>query len=519
MILIYVQISNNISEIDGQVYDRDDIPTDPIFLDGDSLLLDNKDHLVWSRGFSFANTRFTKQRWWQPLWWGKQTKLSNYSTLEGHEGDGNSYIEVEFCRGIPDGETTAKDYLVARGFVDGEQYFTKVSNFVEPLNNLSHVTSILWVNDGQYDLAIEKMRGGSLIIWDGESNVEYGNVTDILWTGETSSESTNLLNFDGESNVEFNKITDLFWDDEPQEIPVQEHDDLRPAPSTRYITNVRLDNAIVKDFYITHDVSKPTWPYDIPPWDNYTIMRATFEDNSLKAGNVEWLLNKINNIKIKRRKVGVHQDWITLYTQPIQTEFDLSFYYRDYYCPSGYQFEYAMVPAVDVEEQAYFTTVVKTYFDGLFISDKNKTMKLYSNYLIGQSADNILIGQLQPYNQRFPVIIKNPNVKYRTVTLQGDVLGLSDTNCQIFELNKETRPIIVDQKTEWDDFLCDGKAKIIKDWNGNILLGKITTAPTYTYDKTSGNSKPTLTFGATEVGQYDSQWYMYHHGLIDVEST
>jgi hypothetical protein len=78
---------------------------------------------------------------------------------------------------------------------------------------------------------------------------------------------------------------------------------------------------------------------------------------------------------------------------------------------------------------------------------------------------------------------------------------------------------LVDQKREWDKFLCNGKAKIIKDWNGNILLGKITTAPSYTYDQTSGNGKPTMTFGATEVGEYDNQWYMYNHGLIDVEVT
>ena len=146
-------------------------------------------------------------------------------------------------------------------------------------------------------------------------------------------------------------------------------------------------------------------------------------------------------------------------------------------------------------------------------------MKLYSNYLIGQSTDNILLGILQPYNQTYPVIIKNPNVEYRTIAIQGDVLGISEETCQPFELTNETRPVIVSQKREWDKFLCNGKAKIIKDWNGNILLGRITTAPSYVYDQTSGNSKPTITFGATEVGEYNNQWDMYHHGLIDVEVT
>lgn len=514
----YVQVSNNISEIDGQVWDKDDLPTTPIFLDGNALVLDNGDHLIWSDGFSFANNRFSKQRWWTPIWWGKQTKISNYSTLAGHEGDGKSYIEIEFKRGIPHGETGAKDYLVAKGYVDGVQYFTKVSNYVTPLNNMSQVTSCLWITGNEIDLVLVKIVGGNTLVWNGMSDIQYGVNTELIWDGETATISQNELDWDGASNVEFGKITDMFWEDEPQAVEISEVDDINPPPQIRYMTNVRLDNAIVRDFYVTHDVSQSTYPATMPDWDNYTIMRADF-NNNLRAGNVDWLMTKVNRIKIKRRKVGANEPYITLHVQPIESEYDLSFYYRDYYCPSGYQFEYAMVPCIDEDEQSYFTTIVKTYFDGLFISDKDKTMKLYSNYLIGQSADNILLGALQPYNQTYPIIIKNPNVLYRTVTLQGDILGLNDDTCQTFELTKERRPIIAEQKREWDKFLCNGKAKIIKDWNGNILLGKITTAPNYTYDQTSGNSKPTVTFGVTEVGEYDSQWYMYHHGLIDVETT
>ena len=519
----YVTVANNITEIDGQVYDRDEIPIDPTFIDNNALLLDNGEHLIWADGFSFANNRFSKQRWWTPIWWGNQVKMSNYSILEGHEGDGRSYIEIEYKRGLIRGETLAQDYLVARGYVDGVQYFTKVSNFVAPLNNLSQVTSALWVSGASIDLTLARIGGGRTLIWNGMSDVQYGVFTGLTWQGEGGgvdpSTITNILEFDtGYSNVEYARITDMFWEDEQQAPYITEQDDLHAPPSVRYITNVRLDNAIVRDWYVTHDVSQPSYLDTLPDWDNYTIMRATFDGN-LRAGNVDWLLTSVNRIKIKRRKVGVGEQWITLFIQPIETEYDLSFYYRDYYCPSGYQFEYAMVPCVNDDEQTYFTTIVKTYFDGIFISDKDKTMKLYSNYLIGASADNILIGQLQPYSQVYPTIIKNPNVLYRTVTIQGDVLGFNEETCQTFELTQETRPIIVDQKREWDKFLCNGKAKVIKDWNGNILVGKVTTAPSYVYDQTSGNSKPTMTFGATEVGEYDNQWYMYNHGLIDVEST
>lgn len=515
----YVTIANNITEIDGQVYDKDGIPTDPTFIDNNALLLEDGNYLVWADGFSFSNNRFTKQRWWTPIWWGLQNTMSNYSILEGHEGDGSSYFTVEYKRAIPSGYTGARDYVVVKGYVDGIQYLEKVSNFVIPLNNLSQVTSFLQVSGGSVSLILAKTVGGNTIIWNGTSDVQYGVVTEIVWEGESASISGNVMDFDtGESNVEYSRITDMFWLDEDEAVAMTDEDNVNAPPSVRYMTNVKLENAIVRDFYVTHDVSQTSYYPTLPDWDGYTIMRADFDAN-LRAGNVDWLLSSVNRIKVKRRKVGVGEQWITLFIQPIETEYDLSFYYRDYYCPSGYQFEYAMVPCVNEDEQTYFTTIVKTYFDGIFISDKDKTMKLYSNYLIGASADNILLGQLQPYNQVYPTIIKNPNVLYRTITIQGDVLGFNEETCQTFELTQETRPIIVDQKREWDKFLCNGKAKVIKDWNGNILVGKITTAPSYVYDQTSGNSKPTMTFGATEVGEYDSQWYMYNHGLIDVEST
>jgi hypothetical protein len=515
----YVQISNNIAEIDGQVYDIDGIPTTPQFIDGNSLLLDNGDYLKWVDGFSFANNRFSKQRWWIPVWWGTQNTMSNISSLDPTHGDGRSYITIELKRGIPQGSSVAKDYLVAKGYVDGVQYFTKLSNFVTPLNNLSQLTSFLQVSGANIDFTLARTTGGNSIIWNGTSDIQYGIITELVWDGEPASHHGNELDFDsGSSNVEFARITDMFWLDESEALNVQEQDDLNAPPTVKYISNVKLENSIVRDFYVTHDVSQQTYYTSLPEWDNYSIMRADF-DNNLRAGNVDWLLSSINKIKVKRRKVGAGEQYITLYVQDIETVYDLSFYYRDYYVPSGYQYEYAMCPCVNDDEQSYFTTIVETYFDGLFVSDKDKTMKLYGNYLINQSSDNMLLGMVQPYNQTYPVIVQNPNVQYRTVSVQGDVLGLNDNSCTNFVLNQETRPMIVDQKREWDKFLCNGKAKIIKDWNGNIMLGRITTAPSASYSQTSGSSKPTITFGATEVGEYNSQSSLYQQGLIDVPIT
>ena len=483
----YVQVSNNITEIDGQVYDVNKQPTSPTYINHNSLLLERGEYLIWSDGFSFANDVFSAQRWWSPIYFGLQGVMSNLSTINPQDNDGRSYITVELKRGIPEGESTAKDYLVVKGYVDDVQYFTKLSNFIEPLNNLSKVTSFLQIDRANINLTLER----------------------------TTTETDNVINFGGSSNVEYGKITNIFWRSETQATSVQDRNDLNAPPTVKYISNVELQNAIVDGFYVTHDISQASAYSSLPEWDNSTIMRADFNDN-IRAGNVDWVLSSINKIKVKRKKVGAGEPYVTLFIQDVSTVYDLSFYYRDYYVPSGYEYEYAMCPCVNDDEQAYFTTTVKTCFDGLFVSDKDKTMKLLSNYLIGQSSTNMLLGTLQPYNQTYPVIIQNPNVQYRTVNIQGDVLGMTD-NASSFSLTQEQRPIIVDQKREWDKFLCNGKAKVIKDWNGNIIVARVTTIPNYSYNQASGNSKPTLTFGVTEVGEYDNQSSMYKNGLIDVE--
>lgn len=484
----YVQIFNNIAEIDGQVYNYLHQPISPTYINHDSLLLENGNYLLWEDGFSFANNAFTAQKWWSPVWLGIQDTMSNLSSIDPTEGSGRSYITIKLQRGIPQGQVSVKDYLVVEGYIDDVKYFTQHSNYVNALNNNSKLITFLQI--------------------DGE------NVNVVLT--KISYEGSSSIKFNGTSNVEYNKLTNMFWEGESEQTVELTDDFQSDLFSVKYLSNVKLEKTTVSGYYVTHDMSRSSYYSTLPDWDNYTIMRADFDDN-LNAGNVDWVLNSVNNIKVKRRRIGTDEQYITLYVQPISTVYDLSFNYRDYYVPSGYEYEYAMCPSVNNDEQAYFTTSVKTYFDGLFVSDKDTTMKLYGNYLIGQSNDNMLIGMVQPYNQTYPVIIQNTNVKYRTVSIQGDILGLQDNVCEQFVLTQDKRPIIVDQKREWDKFLCNGKTKVIKDWNGNIMVAKITTPPSYTYSQGSGNSKPTLVFGATEVGEYDNQSSMYRNGLIDVE--
>jgi len=497
----YVLITNSATEIDGKVYDKNGHELIPPPIRGEQAYLLDGDTLVWDDGFQVKNSQFTKMKWWTPVNFGE--------TLEISDGD-NTYITVEFKRGVPsDDRYYAKDYILVKGYENGIQYMQKVSNLIEPLNNNSQVATLVAISGEDITTTIEELIGGNYAIWDGESTLIFGT-NRLTYVGETSL-INNYFDIDtGASNVEFNKITDIFLEDEVQYSPLTDVDIIGMPIDYTELTKVTLMNSIVDKIYISKNYVT-TLPEELPEWSNDTALRTEFKNNSPSAGNVDWILNKIDNIKIKRRLKGSF-DYITIFKQDINSIADINFIYKDYLLPSGYDFEYALVPCAGDDESSYQFTEVTTCFNGLFVSDGTKTMKLYSNYLINTAQDNQLIGTVQPYGSRYPVIIRNPNVNYRSATIQGDILGLQDDEF-VFQMDRKK---IVEQKLEWDAFLTNGRMKLVKDWNGNIILGGITTAPTYTYNQASQNGIPTLSFTIMEQGQYNNQKDLYNNGFIDV---
>lgn len=514
----FVQIINNVSEVDGKMVDG----SEPQFLGDSYVVLEDQSILRFDDGFQIKSDGFVKQKWWFPRMLGETAKFYNNS------GD---YIKLSLQRGI-DGNNNVKDYILMEQYCSStNQYKYKTSNLINPINNLAQVISYLKIDENNVTLTFGLANITSSAEWNGESSIILdGMPSSVEWEGEggSSSVENNIIDIDtGESNVEFGAITNMFWADEQQAPVLTEYNDITFMP-TVYYSDVDLRNSIINEFYITRNTNQSQMS-SFPTWDNYTVMLCEFNNNVL-GGNITWVLGGINKIKLKRKLTrDITNHWVTLFEKDINSADDLSFNYRDYFVPSGDNFTYAMIPCQNEDEQSTeltynFTAQVDTFFNGLFICDKDKTLKLYSNYGITSSQTNALIGVLQPYQQVFPTTVKNPYVQYRTVTIDGDVLGLNnvsdDDNCtqSNFQLTEETRPIIVSEKLEWDKFLCNGKTKIIKDWNGNIMMAQITVFPSYSYDKTSGNSKPTMSFGATEVGIYDNQSHLYEHGLINIQA-
>lgn len=239
---------------------------------------------------------------------------------------------------------------------------------------------------------------------------------------------------------------------------------LDSAPSSvDNITSTRLTNAIFDHFNITRKTDIPfstTIPVD---WDYDTILNADFND-SINAGNIDFVIEQISAIKIKRRVKGSF-NWLTLKTMPVNNVEDLTFVFNDFLNGYGVEYEYALVPVLNDIEGNYIINSIFSKFNGVFIGDAQQTFKFLYDVEYGTNARNQQVGTFQPLGKQYPVIVANGLLSYESGSVSATILNDDYEDTGIID------PVaIVQKKTIIKDYLTNKKAKLLKDLN---ILGHL----------------------------------------------
>ena len=284
---------------------------------------------------------------------------------------------------------------------------------------------------------------------------------------------------------------------------------LNTAPSNvDNITNVKLSNAIFDHFNITQNTSTEVTTTIPTVWDYDTVMDADFAGN-ISAGNVDFLIEQISAIKIKRRVQGEF-NWLTLQTIPVNSVEDLNFVFNDMLNQYGVQYEYAFVPILEDVEGNYIINSVFSQFNGVFIGDANNIYKFLYEVEYGSNARNQQIGVFQVLGQQYPVLVANGALSYESGSVTATIL-----NDDFEETGVIDRTAITQQKNVLKDFLTNRKAKILKDWNGGIWLCIVNSNISVTYKSNYGMGIPSINFEWTEVGDASNQQDLYNNGILD----
>ena len=198
---------------------------------------------------------------------------------------------------------------------------------------------------------------------------------------------------------------------------------LNPSPLNKSNFNsIKLENGIFSHWYVTKDV-QTMYDSEVPTtWEYLTIMNANF-NGTLKAGNVDYLMENIDGIKIKRRKTNEY-NWITLGFVSIE-EFgsSLSFTLNDYLNQNNVEYEYAFVPVVEGVEGEYITNTIQSKFNGVFICDLETIYKFYTGVEYGKYERVQKIGVFEPLGRSYPVVVSNSLMNYNSGSFSGDILN------------------------------------------------------------------------------------------------
>lgn len=281
------------------------------------------------------------------------------------------------------------------------------------------------------------------------------------------------------------------------------------SPATlESINKIEISNAKFDDLYVSKDAA-----LDINApreWTYATILYAQF-NNDLLAGNVDFTLENVDAIRLKRRIKGTF-NWITYLEKEVNSEDDLNIVYFDRLPLNGETYEYVLVPMKNGIENTYQSAEITPNFEGLFILEKDKIY--HTDLNIGQfenvdSQRNFQVSQIETLENKYPITIFNSNTNYDTGSITATFV----------EVNKKRN--IIDweggfkYREEFSDYLTNKKYKVLKYDTGQGWL--ITIDGNSVSDAANGHKlNVSTTFNWKESGSLNSSTDLYNAGFTEV---
>lgn len=284
---------------------------------------------------------------------------------------------------------------------------------------------------------------------------------------------------------------------------------LDPTPNNlETAIQAKVTNGIFNHIHMTRNVTDPYNNKYPTTWDFMTIMDCNF-DGTINAGNVDFLLSTVTEIRVKRRKKGTFE-WITFKTQKVESIEDLSVAFNDYLNANYTEYEYAYVPVMSGVEGDYIVQEIKSQFQGVFLCDRDTIYKFYSDVNYGTLSQVQQTATFEPFGSKYPIVVTNGEINYKKGNLNHRILPsnyLENRQLDRFELVQEREKLL--------DFINNKKAKILKDWNGNFWLIVIVDTSSVDIDVSTGMMSMNSQW--VEQGDAHKKKDLIKAGMVDVE--
>lgn len=265
-----------------------------------------------------------------------------------------------------------------------------------------------------------------------------------------------------------------------------------------------ISNAVFDEIYMD---SNTDLAYDttIPEWGYTTILDAKFQNNIL-AGNVDFTLDSISGMFIKKRKAGDYK-WTTIHYVPIQTQEDFDFYFNDIVVAAETTYEYAAVPIVNNAEGTYQTIFVDVCYDGCFIIDPTHGYQVIGELKRSNLTRKVPVNVIETVHSPFPFVHYYSESKYDQFTVSG------------WFVERDKKTYMFDSLNGWKyreavrEFLSNRRTKIVKWYDGQIYMACVTSDPSES--EGAFNEHVTTSIQFTQIGDVNNNADLYRHGFAN----
>lgn len=280
------------------------------------------------------------------------------------------------------------------------------------------------------------------------------------------------------------------------------------------INYVELYDGVFDDLFITKSTDFELDSKLSGDWDFDTILWAKL-NNSTNAGNVDWNLETVSYLTIKKR-VKNDYTWKTLAIKEINEIDDFYMFYNDYTSASGEEAQYALVPIMYANEEGNYNTVsVKSEFSKLFLIEQDIVYGTEITDGFIDTTRNIPSANVELLNYKYPLFIRNTKANYDTGTFSGSFMPTGkDGECIELDYSKEGDYVRTRFQREAMDFIADGIPKILKAPDGRKWLIQVMSNPTDS--ATDSYNNRTVNFPWVEIGDLDSEEDMYYLGVSNI---
>lgn len=262
------------------------------------------------------------------------------------------------------------------------------------------------------------------------------------------------------------------------------------------------DKSTVKD-----DIDNYVFPEN---WNKFTVLNSNFNNHNLAAGNFDYMIDEVKSMIIKRRPHNSVEPYLPIFEKNIYTNTnEFNFTFTDYLVRNGKEYEYILLPILKNGIEGtpihviYEDDISLIDFDGVFICEPNSAYESHLNIEL-TAQKNKPSSIITPIGQKYPYVLCSTENNYYTGTVKGLFVQYENGNHH-FEDSWDFRE-------KFNEFLLNGKVKVLKYYDGRIWLVNI--YDNVTNDRDGHDDIIISSFSWAEIGDISDIYALYDNGFI-----